>query len=856
MKNTRLWNIYNNIDCLDKIYAHTKDAKADEKLSEHMEKTKQYLYDLMDKKGINKVLSSIIEDLCIEGRPIEQQYIDFLKELYINAVYLHDIGKINPAFQRKLGNFELESFEYKGLYNSDHSLLSALIYIHIYTQRIGQIQDRDLRRFLHYTIYTFAYIISKHHSQLSDMAEFLNSLNNLLQNEIQEHPEYLYYYKDKSILNTSFKDDVFIRRDKYMPELLKANELSWYILNKLLFTLITGCDFYATYSYTTGYSVDYGLINDVDSLINSYKDTDIYKSIESYRNNRDKSTNTSINALRTELFIEAESSLLDNINSNLFYLEAPTGSGKTNTSINLALNIIKNNSDYNKIFYIFPFNTLVEQTKKTIDMALGKSSIKAAVINSITPIIQDNEDEVEDDSKIYQKHLINRQFLNYPIVLTTHVNFFSYLFGTCRDDSFPLIHLCNSVVIIDEIQSYKNSIWMEIVMFLERYSKLLNIKLIIMSATLPKLDRLISYNHEVFIELLKGKEKYYKNDLFKSRVMLDYTLLEAGKMTIEQVFDKITEIIQINGQKRYLIEFITKSSANSFYKMLKEKYCSRNVRLLTGDDSILERSKILKELNAKNADGEYICKDIILVATQVIEAGVDIDMDVGFKDISMLDNEEQFLGRINRSCLKEGCIAYFFCLDDARKVYKDDCRLEKSLYDEEYRAMLENKSFEKHYEYCFETIEEKKNRCNADNIGDMIKEAVALKYKDIEKRMKLIDQEYYRLFLAHRLINEENGEEIDGRQLWSKYKETVMSKEIDYAEKVIKLSEINEKMNYFIYNYSPKENGEGYRPWKNKPCKYCDSLGDIFYIDDGEVYIFDGKFDREKYKKDSESDIL
>lgn len=51
-------------------------------------------------------------------------------------------------------------------------------------------------------------------------------------------------------------------------------------------------------------------------------------------------------------------------------------------------------------------------------------------------------------------------------------------------------------------------------------------------------------------------------------------------------------------------------------------------------------------------------KDLILVATQVIEAGVDIDMDVGYKNISLLDSEEQFLGRINRSCKRKG-MAYF-----------------------------------------------------------------------------------------------------------------------------------------------------------------------------------------------------
>lgn len=51
-------------------------------------------------------------------------------------------------------------------------------------------------------------------------------------------------------------------------------------------------------------------------------------------------------------------------------------------------------------------------------------------------------------------------------------------------------------------------------------------------------------------------------------------------------------------------------------------------------------------------------KAVILVATQVVEAGIDIDMDIGYKDISKLDSEEQFIGRINRNFKRKG-VVYF-----------------------------------------------------------------------------------------------------------------------------------------------------------------------------------------------------
>lgn len=144
--------------------------------------------------------------------------------------------------------------------------------------------------------------------------------------------------------------------------------------------------------------------------------------------------------------------------------------------------------------------------------------------------------------------------------------------------------------------------------------------------------------------------------------------------------------------KKILIEFVSKDSAYAFYNKLKEdEEISCEIELITGDDNISERSRILEKV--KN------CNHIILVATQVVEAGVDIDMDIGYKNISLFDSEEQFLGRINRSCKKKGCIAYFFKLDEAKSIYKGDVRINSNitLMDGAIRDILIEKDFDKYY---------------------------------------------------------------------------------------------------------------------------------------------------------------
>ena len=82
-----------------------------------------------------------------------------------------------------------------------------------------------------------------------------------------------------------------------------------------------------------------------------------------------------------------------------------------------------------------------------------------------------------------------------------------------KEDVFAFHQLCNSVIVLDEIQSYKNALWSEIITFLKGYAKLLNMKIIIMSATLPNLEALTD-DKEDAVNLIPQKESYFKHPVF------------------------------------------------------------------------------------------------------------------------------------------------------------------------------------------------------------------------------------------------------------------------------------------------------------------------------------------------------
>ncbi|MFR5401431.1 MAG: CRISPR-associated helicase Cas3' [Lachnospira sp.] len=547
-----------------------------------------------------------------------------------------------------------------------------------------------------------------------------------------------------------------------------------------------------------------------------------------------------INILRNRMFYEAEQTLLKNKDTNIAFIEAPTGAGKSNLAMNCSLKLLDKN--INKIFYVYPFNTLVEQNYDTLEKIYGQTDIfkSIAVINSITPIplngtrkFWENLDK-EENEKFYQKALLDRQFLNYPFILTTHVNLFQIMFGCEREAAISFYQLAGSVVVLDEIQSYKNVLWTEIMMFLQCYSRLLNMKIIIMSATLPKLDMLTG-NHEKVVNLIENPEKYFQDARFKKRVALSYELLYPDRKTeMKELYAHV--LGQAQKGRKILMEFITKTSAEMFYHMLAESGREDlQVFCMTGDDNQIDRKRILREMDTADQD-----KAVILVATQVVEAGIDIDMDIGYKDISKLDSEEQFIGRINRNFKRKG-VVYFFDMDNESGIYKEDYRVDTAytLRKDEMKQLLADKNFGKYYDYILKGIRKYRNdRKNENGIEAFVDNVKKLDFVWISQKMKLIDKndDWKMSVYFARKITTDTGEIIDGKQVWERYRELLSDMTMNYAKKQILLSEVKSKMSYFIYQIKI-----------DNSLDYNDRIGELYLIEDAEQYFENGRLNTDKF---------
>jgi CRISPR-associated endonuclease/helicase Cas3 len=872
-------------DVASVLYAHTARELlngAPETLAEHSNLVLHFLHELMDKNGLESAINQSILALKISGTTTAVEVQGLVKRWFMQAIYLHDLGKINPVFQaKKMRNTEIDPVDFAG--DSTHALLSALLFLHIH---LPDIRDRSfsedrkidhvIRKVLTHVLFVASYVISRHHTHLGNLEDMKGEYSKfelqlqILQKRIREESAYVKYYRyQEDLLQTDVVAQVCQSKNQRLVDKLPA--FSIYTFTKLLYSSLVACDFYATYTFDTGDSPQFHYFSEersVRPLLDALHDTAMYNNIIRVKSDPAATGITPINRLRSALFLETERTLMKNSDQSLFYLQAPTGSGKTIISLNLGLNLMDSGKGLNKLIYVFPFNTLVEQTKKTLDDIFNsdlRNQYRVAMVNSVTPIVTEKErgdDRLEPDIN-YKAELLQRQMLQYPVTLTSHVNFFNMLFGVGRESNLAFAHLSNSVIILDEIQSYRNAIWKEMIHFLHEFAQLLNLKIIIMSATLPELSLLMENSDISELSIVENPERYFHDPIFRDRVHLHFELLQHGDMEDTRLFEELLIVLQHRRSKgqssRFLVEFITKKSARSFYELLRLANLGLPVYELTGDDSNIFRQSVLSRLG-RDEHGSFYLNEVIVVATQVIEAGIDIDMDVGYKDISLLDSEEQFLGRVNRSCLREDCHAYFFSKDKTKSIYRNDWRTELDLRADDYQGMLVDKDFRGFYRLCLDRLNDERNKGDAHNWAYFSAAVQQLQFTDIAEMMHLITEQQCTLFIDHTVTYQSTNEEevtLQGSEVWASFKSILQSRQMDYAERRVKLSQIQKNMSLFTFQYGiHKDRNRGV------PKVYSESIGSLYYVENGECFMdFDDmtnswRFNREAYKDAEESLFL
>ncbi len=820
-----LENLKNN----EIYFAHLRSNKK-ENLSEHTALVMEYCCQLIKDVKLEGIINNIIEKdvVTIFGRKdIDLQ--NFVKTMFVATIYFHDFGKVNPNFQReKMNNSSFPRIN-NGI-GSDHSILSYYLYLSYFFNEIQQSSFNDKEKFFLFTnVVILSHSIYKHHGVIDNAFE--PHINNIL---LDNFEFYTKLFSEISFVDKEFLKNLLTHYENLSNFKSDYSDISaGFILLKLNSSLLTASDYLATNEFMIGIKTnDFGLLGtEIKSkIINGVKNipynTILYENYDFFNSLNFSELQSfsaeNLNLLRQKLSAEVVANFRKNKNRKLFYIEAPTGSGKTNLSLLLISEILKERKEINKIFYVFPFISLITQNFDEFKKNLNLSNKEIVQIHSKSSI---ENRESDDNYGSEKKNYIDALFLNFPFVLLSHIKFFNSIVSNDKEENYLFHRLANSVVILDELQSYTPSEWDKLNFLINTFSEALNITFVLMSATLPKISQLVADNsQDNFVYLVENKANYFNNPNFSQRVKFNFDYLENDSTDFNNedfadfVLKKSIDYFIKNNKVHSLIEFMTKKSAKSFFEFVRGSDSFTDFEILFIDGTVLEtrRIEIIDYLKS-----DFKNDKILIVATQVIEAGLNLDMDIGFKDVSLIDSDEQFAGRVNRNATKQNSVVYLFNSGNAKFVYKSDLRfIEQQKFNRnQLNKVLISKEFDDYYSSVFNNIISFNKQSFAENLSSFFYYLKMLKYSEVRYKFKLIDgkttsvfvplqiskiyfSENELFFLSQNNINPNKNNSICGDQIFMMYQMLVQKKSEneDFLQKKAEFKILSAVMSKFVFN--------------------------------------------------------
>lgn len=323
----------------------------------------------------------------------------------------------------------------------------------------------------------------------------------------------------------------------------------------------------------------------------------------------------------------------------LYRLAVPTGAGKTKSSLRFALH---HALKYGKrhIFYIAPFRSLLEQNadviRKTLREVPGSDRLVLEHHSDVVPDSEGAEDR-------YERLIENWDEV--PIIVTTAVQFFNTLFLERRSNVRRFHSLCNSVIIMDEVQALPVKLVHLFNLSVNFLTRICNTTVVLCTATQPLFDKVRDNRMLPPVDMageLSDYEKHFR------RVEYHDCLEDCGEgFGAEEAADFIRN--RAREFRQVLMIVNTKACAQEIYERLKGSVEGRLLHLSTSMCP-LHRKEVLKEVRGLLGEGgcEGEARPLICITTQLVEAGVDFSFPCVVRSLAGLDNLIQAAGRCNR----------------------------------------------------------------------------------------------------------------------------------------------------------------------------------------------------------------
>ncbi len=353
-------------------------------------------------------------------------------------------------------------------------------------------------------------------------------------------------------------------------------------------------------------------------------------------------TTTELNRRRTDILGHVRAKATEK--PGLFTLTVPTGGGKTLASLGFALDHAQQHG-HRRIIYAIPFTSIIDQTVTIFSDILGGEHI----LEHHSTIDEEKFDPKEGPEGRDKLKLAMEDWAA-PVIVTTNVQLFESLFAAKTSRARKLHNIAGSVIILDEAQTLPRSLLKPCMRMLDELARNYGCTIVLCTATQPALD-----NRKLKDGLpLEGRELApdphgLANQLRRAHIM------NIGDKSNAQLIDALRDepqaLVIVNSRK-HALELFREAQGADLEGLIH----------LTTRQCAAHRRTILADVQERLKNGKA-CR---LIATSLIEAGVDVDFPKVWRAEAGLDQIIQAAGRCNREGkrpLEESIVSVFSAPD-------------------------------------------------------------------------------------------------------------------------------------------------------------------------------------------------
>ena len=519
---------------------------------------------------------------------------------------LHDKGKESNAFQQHIRKESGYAPEMKVVGDYHHAYVGGAIARNLY----GKSFDNFLTN----------QIIS-HHTGLHDSDELDQKL-------CKEIPQEIDTRIDKIILNRPATN-------------IAPND--FHHLARMLYSSLVDADFLDTEAF---------MDKDSSALRNNKADlSSLLPMLEKYLYDLKKDAkDTEVNKIRNQ--VQEQCLKMAETPIDFYSLTVPTGGGKTLSSLLWAMKHAIHNGQ-KRIIIAIPYTSIIMQTAATLRKIFGEENVLEHHSN-VDP-------EAINDEIMQEKLKLATENWDYPIIITTNIQLFESMFSNKPSKCRKLHNIVNSVIILDEVQTLPMDYLQPIVDSLKTYNKLFNVSVLFTTASQPVLSGMIEgCNPKASFEGIDDiTEIIPKNFMLHDKLRRVELQFDNEGKTYDEVAAMLCK------HKRVLCIVNTRKDAKELYERLPQEGITLHLSKMMCPVHISETIEHIKKALTDNKN-----EIIRVVSTQLVEAGVDIDFPVVYRQEAGLDSVLQAAGRCNREGKNDISTTYIFSLSKEHNLPK------------------------------------------------------------------------------------------------------------------------------------------------------------------------------------------